>query len=72
MDILEVDPYQIAEQYSFCDQELLRFIQPHEFLNKSFLDTTKAPAFNNMVDSWNKVMYPWVLPNIVEISLDCY
>ena len=65
LDILEVDPYQIAEQYCFCDQEHLRLIQPHEFLNKSFLESSKAPAFNNMVDSWNKRSH-WIVTEILK------
>ncbi len=64
MDILEIEAHLIADQLCHIDYDLLKAIQPHEFLKKAFTEPDKAPTFNTMVESWNK-RSNWVVTEVL-------
>ena len=65
IDIIDLEPTAIAEQFCYIDQSLLIAIQPFEFLKKSFLDPAKSVAYSNMVESWNRRSL-WVVTEILK------
>jgi hypothetical protein len=55
IQILELDPTDVAEQVCLIDHDLLKAIMPSEFLQKNFDNPKLSPNFTSMVNKFNEV-----------------